>query len=515
MKKVVILFSCFFLLGLLGVYAQTRTITGKVVSSDDNSPIPGVSVIVKGTTLGTVTNMDGNYTLQVPESAGFLMYSFVGYRTMEVAVEARTNIDVILPVDVFSVDEVVVVGYGVQRRRDLAGSVATVKGEDLKTIPVQSFEMALQGKASGVNVTIPNAVLGNPPVIRVRGYNSISGSSSPLIVVDGVPVFTGDLSRTSAALNVLGDLNPSDIESIDILKDASATAIYGSRAANGVIIITTRKGQMGATKVTYDGSIGWSKPSRIYDMMNAEEFVAHKNLARSNAGLAPAYFLNNDSDGNLIDTDWNDVVYQTAFQHNQALSFSGANQATNYFVSLGFSENDGIIRTNTLDRKSVRLNIDHKLTKAINIGANFSYTSSFTTAPSTGSLAGANFSTAGAGRIAFLYSPIVPLFVDTPTNANQYPTKNDPNKYYNIGPGGLLGQLNNTQGVGFFHPEFIFDYNYHHAQSDRLLSTIFANIELLPNLFVRTAYGMDNSGVESKTFWDRRHGDGTTRGGDA
>jgi TonB-dependent starch-binding outer membrane protein SusC len=277
---------------------------------------------VKGTTLGTVTNMDGNYTLTVPQTA-FLMFSFVGYRTMEIPIENRSNIDVILPVDVFSVDEVVVVGYGVQRRRDLAGSVATVKGEDLKTIPVQSFEMALQGKASGVNVTIPNAVLGNPPVIRVRGYNSISGSSSPLVVVDGVPVFTGDLSRTSAALNVLGDLNPSDIESIDILKDASATAIYGSRAANGVIIITTRKGQMGSTKVTYDGSVGWSKPSRIYDMMNAEEFVAHKNLARTNAGLAPAYFLNNDSDGNLIDTDWNDVVYQTGFQHNQALSFQG------------------------------------------------------------------------------------------------------------------------------------------------------------------------------------------------
>jgi TonB-dependent starch-binding outer membrane protein SusC len=171
------------------------------------------------------------------------MYSFVGYRTMEIPIEGRSNIDVILPVDVFAVDEVVVVGYGVQRRRDLSGSVSTVKGEDLKTVPIQSFEMALQGKASGVNVTIPNAVLGNPPVIRVRGFNSISGSSSPLIVVDGVPVFSGDLSRTSAALNVLGDLNPSDIESIDILKDASATAIYGSRAANGVILITTRKGQ--------------------------------------------------------------------------------------------------------------------------------------------------------------------------------------------------------------------------------------------------------------------------------
>jgi TonB-dependent starch-binding outer membrane protein SusC len=494
------------------MHAQTRQITGTVTSATDGSSIPGAAIVVQGTTIGTVSDFEGSFSLSVPVTATSLMVSFVGYTTQVVAIEGRNVINIALESQVVALDELVVVGYGVQRRRDLAGSVATVRGEDLRTVPVQSFEMALQGKAAGVNITIPNAVLGNPPVIRVRGVNSISGSSSPLIVIDGVPVFTGDLSRTNAALNVLGDLNPADIESLEILKDASATAIYGSRAANGVILITTRRAQRGTpTRVTYDGSFGFTNASRIYEMMNAEQFVGHKNHARANVGLDPAYFLSYDADGRLIDTDWNDVVYQTGIQHNHSLTFSGASEATNYFVSLGFSENEGIIRTNTYDRRSARVNIDHRLSRAITLGANVSYSNSFSTAPSTGSLAGGNFATAGVGRIAFLYAPIVGPYTDEP---NGFPTKDDPNKYYNI-TGALLGRGPSTEGVGFFNPEFLFDYNYHHAQSERILSTIFANVELVPNLILRTALGYDNSGIESKTFWDPRHGDGTTRGGDA
>lgn len=512
MKKITSLLLLFVLCSLFSLQAQTVQVSGVVTSSDDGLPLPGVAVLVAGTTIGTVTNYEGRYSLSVPATATSLTFSFVGYRTQEVAIEGRNVINVTMQVDVVALDELVIVGYGVQRRRDLAGAVATVRGEELRTIPIQTFEMALQGKAAGVNITIPNAVLGNPPVIRVRGVNSISGSSSPLIVVDGVPVFTGDLSRNATAMNVLGDINPADIESLEILKDASATAIYGSRAANGVILITTRQAQRGTpTRVTYDGSFGFTNPSRIYDMMNAEQFVGHKNLARANVGLGPAYFLNNDADGNLIDVDWNDVIYQTGHQHNHSLTFSGAGEATTYFVSLGFSENQGIVRTNTYDRKSARVNINHDLTNSITLGANVSYTNSFSTAPSTGSLAGGSFSTAGVGRIAFLYAPIVGPFTHEP---NEYPTKNDPNKYYNI-QSWHLGLLNNTQLVGFFNPEFLFDYNYHHAQSERIMSNIFANVEFVPNLVFRSSLGFDNSGIESKTFWDPRHGDGGSRGGDA
>jgi TonB-linked SusC/RagA family outer membrane protein len=508
MKKVVILLSCFFLLGLFSVYAQTRTITGKVVSSDDNSPIPGVSVSVRGTTLGTVTNMDGNYSLQVPPDARSLMFSFVGYRTMEVVIETRTNIDVILPVDVFAVDEVIVVGYGVQQKREISGSIASVRGDALKTIPVQTFDQALQGKAAGVQITLPNALLGNPPVIRVRGYNSISGSSAPLVIIDGIPVFTGDLSRTAATLNVLGDLNPSDIESIDVLKDASATAIYGSRAANGVMLITTKKGKQGAAKVNYDTSFGFTQPYRLHEVMNAEQFVAHKNLARTNVGNidvtnpANLYKISLDAEGKPIDTNWADLIYQTGFQHNHALSFSGASQTTSYFLSVGYSDNEGILKTNTFTRKNARLNLDHKLNKWITLAFTLGYTNSFTNAPQSGSIEGSLFATAGAGRLAMVTSPIIG------------PRLND-GRYNNDVTSGFLGTLGNPASVGFFNPVFLLENNYNNAQSDRVLSNISATIEPVKGLFLRTVFGYDNSAIESKTFWHPDHGDGRTAGGEA
>jgi TonB-dependent starch-binding outer membrane protein SusC len=518
MRKITIMLVFLFAACISQVYAQTNTITGRVTSADDGTGLPGVTVFVKGTTTGTVTDMDGNYTLFVPQTARTLVFSFIGLRTIEVEIQGRTSINATMETDAYALDEIVVVGYGVQQRRDVSGSISTVKGEDIRNAPIQTFDQALQGKAAGVNLTIPNAVLGNPPVIRVRGFNSISGSSNPLIIVDGVPVFTGDVSRTQATLNTLGDINPNDIESVEILKDASATAIYGSRAANGVILITTRKGQLGKTQVNYDYNIGWSSASRIYDVMNAEQFVEHKNRAWVNAGQNPdalPYKLANDANGNLIDTDWNDVIYQTGMQQSHALSFSGGNLATSYFVSLGYATNEGIIRTNTYDRTSARLNIDHKLTDYLTLGANVAIASTFSSGPNSGSIAGSNFSTAGVGRIAFLYAPNVPLYVDTPTNPNQHPKKGDPTRYYNIGSNNLLGLLENTQGVGFFHPEFLFDHNYHNAQSDRILSTVYGNLRIIPGLFFRSALGLDNSAVESKTFWDRRHGDGQTRGGDA
>ena len=501
MKRIFVMFGMLLFLGT-SLFGQQIRVTGVVTDQADGASLPGVTVLVKGTLQGTVTDANGRYEIQADRNAT-LMYSFIGMKTVEIPVDGRSIINVVLTSDVFSIDEFVVIGYGIQQKREVSGAVASVRGDDIKTIPVQTFEQALQGKASGVNITIPNAVLGNPPVIRVRGYNSISGSSSPLVVVDGVPVFTGELSRNSAALNVLGDINPSDIASIEILKDASATAIYGSRAANGVMLITTKRGQQGRVSVNYDASIGYSSPYRLYDLMNAEQFVATKNLARKNANdLAPAYFLAYDKNGKLIDTDWNKEVYQTGFQHNHALSISGATQATSYFLSLGFAENNGIIKTNTYDRKSARLNLDHKLTQRISIGANVNYTNSFSSAPNTGSLFDQNFATAGAGRLAFVTAPNVPVFLD--------------NGDYNIDwANNRVGLLSNTQAVGFVHPTWLQDHNYNKVQSDRILSTIYGNVELIKNLFFRTSYGIDNSGIETKTFWHPAHSDGRTNDGQA
>lgn len=501
MKRILILMGLLLFISV-SLFGQQIRVTGTVTDQSTGTTLPGVTVVLRGTTIGAITDGNGRFEINAP-SNGVLVFSFVGMRSVEIPVDGRSVINVSLEPDVFSVEEFVVVGYGVQQRRDVSGSISTIRGDALKTIPVQTFEQALQGKAAGVNITIPNAVLGNPPVIRVRGFNSISGSSSPLIVVDGVPVFTGDLSRNAAALNVLGDINPADIASIEVLKDASATAIYGSRAANGVMLITTKRGQAGRVSVNYDASFGYSSPYRLYDLMNAEQYVNTKNLARTNANnLAAAYFLNYDANGDLIDTDWNDHVYQTGFQHSHAIGISGGTQSTTYFLSLGYSNNNGIIKTNTFERQNARLNLDHKLNKWITLGASVNYTNTFSNAPQTGSLPGANFATAGAGRLAFVTAPIVPVFL--------------PNGDYNIDWGGnRMGLLNNTQPVGFFHPVFLQDKNYNNVQNDRVLATVYTNVELVRNLFFRSVFGMDNSGIESKTFWHPDHGDGRINAGEA
>jgi len=317
------------------VMAQTVVISGTVTSSEDGLPVPGVSVTVKGTTVGAITGMDGKYSLPVPASSKTLMFSFIGFKTQEVAIEGKTKVDIVLEQELSQLDEVVVVAYGTQQRRDITGSVSSVRGDAIKNVPVQSFDQALQGKAAGVMITVPNGVLNNPPVIRIRGFNSISSSSYPLIVVDGVPIFTGDVSSNSAANNALADINPSDIASMEILKDASATAIYGSRAANGVVLITTKRGSGPKTKVTYDGYFGYTQPYRLFDLMNAAQYVEHKNLAWANypSQLTSGFTIPVDANGNPVDTKWSDYVYQTGFQHSHSFTFSGSTPQTNYFFS--------------------------------------------------------------------------------------------------------------------------------------------------------------------------------------
>jgi len=317
--------------------SQTVQITGTVKSSEDELALPGVNVTVKGTTIGAITGTDGKYVLSVPASAQSLVFSFIGFVTQEVPIQGKTTVDAVLRQDLYNVEEVVVIAYGTQQKREITGSVASVKGDAIKTVPVQSFDQALQGKAAGVNITLPNGVLNNPPVIRIRGFNSISGSSSPLIIVDGVAIATGNFGG-NAITNALADINPADIASMDILKDASATALYGSRAANGVILITTKRGSGAKTKVTYDGYVGLTEPYNLFEMMNAEQYIEHKNKAWENllGSTAPNLTLINDENGNPLDTRWSDEVYRKGFQQNHAVTISGSTPTTNYFISVGY-----------------------------------------------------------------------------------------------------------------------------------------------------------------------------------
>jgi TonB-linked SusC/RagA family outer membrane protein len=482
MKKILMLFSLLILTAAMAI-GQTVLVTGTVTSSDDGLELPGVFVTVKGTTLGAITGADGKYSLQVPAGSRSLVFSFMGYVTHEQAIEGRTTIDVVLKQDMFNVDEVVVVAYGTQQKRDVAGAISTVKGSDIAMMPVQSFDQALQGKAAGMTITMPNGVLNNPPVIRIRGFNSITGSSSPLIVVDGVPIFTGNVSGTNSFINALGDVNPADIQSMEILKDASATAIYGSRAANGVILITTKRGSVGKTKVTYDGYFGFTQPYNIFEVMNSDQYIEHKNRALANNPTAlPGPFTIPTINGEPVNTNWADEVYQTGFQQNHAITISGATAATSYFLSIGYTNQEGMVQKNTFERVNARLNLDHKLNKYISLGANINITNGFSAAPNTG----ASFATAGAARLAFVLPP------------NLGPYKEDGS--YNIA-GSAIGNMGQpVANYGYYNPVAIFDLNKFTTESDRLLANLYASVTPITGLTFKTAYGIDNLAVEDNVF---------------
>jgi TonB-dependent starch-binding outer membrane protein SusC len=512
MKKILMMFVLALATTALAL-GQTVHIRGTVTSSEDGLGIPGVSITVKGTTLGVMSDNNGKYLIDVPSNYKILTFSFVGMKTQEVDITDKTTVDVVLEPEMTMMDEVVVVGYGVQSKRDVSGSISTVKGDDIKMVPVQSFDQALQGKATGVNITVPNGVLNNPPVIRIRGVNSISSSAYPLIIVDGVAVFTGDLSSTHNSANALSDINPEDIASMEVLKDASATAIYGSRAANGVILITTKKGTVGKTKVSYDGYVGFTEPYHLFDMMNAKEYLAHKNLARRNyyidQGKDPdaassVYFslISNPAGpaGNYVDTDWAKEVYRKGFQQNHALTISGANEKTSYFLSVGYTDQQGMVKKNSFTRKNVRVNLDHKIAKIITVGANFSYVNSLGRAPNTGSLVGEAYNTAGAGRLAFVTSPLVgPYNFDGTYNIN----------------GQYIGNMGSTQPearMGYYNPVAVMNLCKYTSQSDRFTGSIYATIEPIKGITFKTLYGLDNVGIESISFDTPVTGDGYPTG---
>jgi TonB-dependent starch-binding outer membrane protein SusC len=482
-------------LGAITAMAQ-RTISG-TVADDAGEPLIGASVLVKGTSAGTSTDINGLFSLNVPAGGTTLVVSYTGYTTLEVALGTESTYNIVLQSGI-AIEEIVVVGYGTQQKRDITGNVASVRGEDLAALPVQSFDQALQGRAVGVNISLPNGVLNNPPVFRVRGINSINLSSFPLVVIDGVPTFSGDFSQNSAANNALSNLNPADIESIEILKDASAAAIYGSRASAGVVLITTKRGKSGKTKVNYDAWAGWAEPVRLPELLNAEQYVQFKNEASRNANLQDQFFLD-QRNGQTVDTRWYDFVYQTGFSHNHGLSFSGGSENTNYFVSFGFSDQEGMIIKNTFERRSGRLNLDHRVGKYLSVGTTLGYSNNINSAPNTGSLPGQAFNTAGLGRVPLITAP------------NISPYNEDGS--YNITSANRIGNGNNLTASGFYNPAPIVDLNNITSEARQLQASVYAQVDIVEGLYFKSLYGIDNINVENIQFWSPVHGDGFGNGG--
>ncbi len=356
---------------------QQKSITGKVNDSS-GSPLPGVTVLVKGTSNGTITDSEGNYSISnVPENAS-LQFSFVGMKTQEIPVGNKAVINVSLQEETVGIEEVVAIGYGTVKKSDLTGSVSSLRKDEMNTGVNSTMTGLLQGKAAGVQITQASMEPGGGTTVQIRGAGSVNAGSDPLYVVDGLPIENGQvISGTGSSMpgirvprSPLSNINPSDIESIEILKDASATAIYGARGANGVILVTTKKGSSGSMKVTYNGYTGIQTPTNMIEVLNAEDYkqILNKILDTPGSNVAESERVSDIQNGG---TNWQKELLQQAMVQSHSLSFTGGNNGTKYFASLNYFNQDGVLKTSGYERYDSRLNLEHRSNKML-FGLNFS-----------------------------------------------------------------------------------------------------------------------------------------------
>ncbi|HYW94758.1 MAG TPA: TonB-dependent receptor [Bacteroidales bacterium] len=367
--KRIFLSSLFTFAFFLSLYSQDFRISGMVTDASTGGPVPGATVAVQGTTSGTITDINGQYEILAPSDESTLIISFVGYKSAEIPVEGRHVIDIALNVDLTKLDEVVVIGYGTQKKEDLTGSVAVVNVDEMNKSNFSTLSNAFQGRAAGVNIMSTSGRPGSQANVKVRGVGSITLNSQPLYVVDGV----------SVGSEILTTLNPNDIESMQVLKDASATAIYGARGANGVILITTKKGQSGKPKFRFDANAGLSYVPKTYDLMNTEQYVSlmqaaydafiPRNPDRTNLYTTvysdSARAANNNLD---TDTDWQDAISRVGKTQNYNLSVSGGGDNSSYFISGNYANEQGILINTGMERYNLRGNSDFSIGDRLKIG---------------------------------------------------------------------------------------------------------------------------------------------------
>ena len=394
-RKTALMVGAFSLLGLCfspKAYAaeavqnvqQAKKITGTVV--DSQGPIIGASVVVKGTSNGVATDFDGNFTLNA-NPGQTLVVSFIGYVNKEVKITAsQTNYNITLEEDRQVLDEVVVVGYGTMKKSDIAGASATMDEKAIKGANITNIDQSFQGRVTGVSAVQTSGAPGSSSSIRVRGQATINAGAEPLYVVDGV-IFQGQgnsgadfglgdaLGNGSVStISPLSTLNPQDIVSMEVLKDASATAIYGAQGANGVVLITTKRGKAGEAKFTYDGSFSVNRQNKRLDMLNLREFAEFYNDMAQQGEIAKPDEIYSDPSILGKGTNWQDAIFRTALQHQHQISAQGGSDAVKYYVSGGYMDQEGTIIGSNFNRFSVRTNLDAQLKKWLKLGLNVSYT---------------------------------------------------------------------------------------------------------------------------------------------
>ncbi|TLU96963.1 TonB-dependent receptor [Dyadobacter sediminis] len=462
-----------------------KQVSGKV-SDENNQPLPGVSVVIKGTQTGTTTNADGTFQINVESDNAILVLSFVGYVTKELPVGTQSTIDVSMAPEDQSLQEVVVVGYGQVKKSDLTGSVSTIPVDEIKKVAVTSMDQALQGRAAGVQITQNSGAPGGATTIRIRGGNSIQGDNEPLYVIDGIP-FKNDAANSGSNFNVLSTLNPSDIESMTILKDASSTAIYGSRGANGVVIITTKRGKAGKSTVSLDAFYGVQTVRRKYPVLNAREYAQFVNDANTNEGRNAVY-TPQQIDAFGEGTDWQDEIFRSAPTYNFQLSASGGDDKMQYALSGGYYKQEGIVTNSDFDRYSFRVNLDRKLTNKIKIGNSLTVNRTVTNQSRTDG----NLGSAGLVTMAALQFPsILPVYNPDGTYLMTHPALN-----FTADNPAALARESKNQNTAY-----------------RVFGNIFGEYQIIQGLNLRVVLGIDGILQKQDSYLPRSVASGLSQGG--
>ncbi len=470
-------------------YAQDKAVSGRVTADEDGSALPGVSVVLKGTTSGTVTDIDGNFKVNVPDGTT-LIFSFIGFSTQEVLVGNQEIVNIVMLGDVTQLSEVVVTGYSTTTQKKLLSSVSVIDEKDIQNVPLTDINQIMQGRAPGVRVTAPSGQPGAQQNIRIRGTGSITAGRGPIYVLDGIIISNGDFTTSTQTADVLSNINPGDIENITVLKDASATALYGARASNGVVLITTKKGSVGKTKITAKLQYGTTEPLiGNFEMMTAQQQWDYERQLMVNSGFdqptidatRPASMLDNT-------TDWVDAAFKTGSTSNFELQASGGNEKTRFFMSGGSYFQDGTLIESDFRRYTARLNLDHDATDLITVGVNFnvSYTDQLN-------------ATAG-NRFA---SPLLGAFVNTPTQSAINPAT------------GELYTGQEPEFAIFTSDNFLYSAPRNPVRNNtlRTLGKAYITLNLTDNIRVTQNLNIDFIGITENVFQDPTTNDGAADNG--
>ena len=497
MKQLVLYIFC--LVSTLSASAQD-VLKGRVLDERTEEPIIGAAIQIKGTRNAAVTDINGQFSITLAGKSPYtLVVTYTGYNQQDLEVyDASSAVDIYIRENSRLLNEVVVVGYGVAKSRDVISSISSISKEKLEGVTGHSIDNLLEGKAAGVMISTAGSQVGSAPVINIRGVASITSSVTPLYVVDGVPINTSDIA-SNTDYNPVADINPADIKSIDILKDAAASAMYGSRAAAGVVLITTNSGYAGKTKLTYDFNLGFNSATKLLEPLTAQEFTDIKNRGWLNNGGDPnklPYATMTDSQGRIVSTNWVDLIFRTGISQNHNLNVQGGNDKGTYYLSGSYTTQEGITVDAKYDRFSFKGNGTYSLNKYVKVGFNSGYTySKIHTADD--SRGGSLSAMGGLTRLAYVDLPNVPAY-------------NEDGSIYRstIAPQNL-GKGNNAIEVFYYNAMGLIDGGqYAESKTHRVLANGYVDITPIKGLTLKSLYGIDWTLVQNESFSTPLHGGG-------